>query len=74
MKEGGKHTAAQHTPSKEELLAVLEKGKVCNFQECAHDLCSTYFDERNPSIEGLPPSRLGLGLGREVERKMGRNR
>lgn len=26
MKEGGEHTAARHTPSKEKLSAVLEKG------------------------------------------------
>lgn len=31
-------------------------------------LCSTYFDEINPPTEGLPPSRLGLELGRK-ERK-----
>lgn len=41
------------------------RGQVCVFPECTRGLCSTYFDEINTSTEGLPPSRLGLVLGRE---------
>lgn len=47
---------ALHIPAREEIQGVLGKGQVCVFQGCASDLCSTNFDEINPSTEGLSPS------------------
>lgn len=53
---GRQLSMALHIPAREEIRGVLGKGQVCVFQGCASDLCSTNFDEINPSTEGLSPS------------------